>query len=485
MLRRYFRSMGGCIGFHNRGQRGSDASDDNVHVSHNRPLKHRKPKWKSNIRLTEAQLQAKREEFWDTAPAFEGRREIWDALKASVAALEAGDFQMAQVILDGANISLPNGTLMDCYDELGNRYQLPVYILSAPINLIKKDEEKLEGGACGEDDENSSACGAASVSHKKHCIETCNKRSSVKKEHLEPTGKEMTIRIRFATGEDQRLAVNSNDTVAAVKMALARSRPDINPTCIRFFFSGKQLNNKLTLTKAKIESNYTIQATVSEPSPSLASEKGAELSSKKSSKKSGKAVSSITHVNVAPANLRVTNTDCINTAVASTAAAVDVNINNLTNTSTDIHNVNNIEDTLVVNECDKTDVNLSKQSQQPKIFYSNLTSGTSQQQQQETCPVFTYNHDKQNTQLQQQRFRCNNNNIIHNVSPSDYSVQQHYSSNSNNNNTPQQQNVQQQQQQQSYYSQQQSFNYNLPTQHQQQHHLLLGQSTNFEQNSEN
>lgn len=78
-------------------------------VSHNRPLKHRKPKWKSNIRLTEAQLKAKREEFWDTAPAFEGRREIWDALKASVSALESGDYQMAQVILDGANISLPNG----------------------------------------------------------------------------------------------------------------------------------------------------------------------------------------------------------------------------------------------------------------------------------------------------------------------------------------------------------------------------------------
>jgi len=78
-------------------------------VGHNKPLKHRRPKWKSDVRLTEAQLQQKRDEFWDTAPAFDGRAEIWDALRASVQALDSGDHQLAQAILDGAGISLPNG----------------------------------------------------------------------------------------------------------------------------------------------------------------------------------------------------------------------------------------------------------------------------------------------------------------------------------------------------------------------------------------
>jgi len=78
-------------------------------VGHNKPLKHRRPKWKSDVRLTEAQLQQKRDEFWDTAPAFDGRSEIWDALRASVQALDSGDHQLAQAILDGAGISLPNG----------------------------------------------------------------------------------------------------------------------------------------------------------------------------------------------------------------------------------------------------------------------------------------------------------------------------------------------------------------------------------------
>lgn len=59
--------------------------------------------------LTEGQLRSKRDEFWDTAPAFDGRKEIWDALRAATIAAESLDFQLAQAILDGANISVPNG----------------------------------------------------------------------------------------------------------------------------------------------------------------------------------------------------------------------------------------------------------------------------------------------------------------------------------------------------------------------------------------
>lgn len=56
--------------------------------------------------LTEGQLRSKRDEFWETAPAFEGRKEIWDALRA---AAETDDHTWAQAIVDGANITLPTG----------------------------------------------------------------------------------------------------------------------------------------------------------------------------------------------------------------------------------------------------------------------------------------------------------------------------------------------------------------------------------------
>ena len=78
-----------------------------VTLGRNQPLKKERPPWTSEIPLTEGQLRSKRDEFWETAPAFEGRKEIWDALRA---AAETDDHTWAQAIVDGANITLPTGT---------------------------------------------------------------------------------------------------------------------------------------------------------------------------------------------------------------------------------------------------------------------------------------------------------------------------------------------------------------------------------------
>uniref|UniRef100_A0A1I8HCX4 UBD domain-containing protein n=1 Tax=Macrostomum lignano TaxID=282301 RepID=A0A1I8HCX4_9PLAT len=48
----------------------------------------------------------------------------------------SGDHELAQAIVSGAGVTLPHGLLTDCYDELGSRYQLPLYVLAAPVNLI-------------------------------------------------------------------------------------------------------------------------------------------------------------------------------------------------------------------------------------------------------------------------------------------------------------------------------------------------------------
>jgi len=73
------------------------------------PLKREEIKWRSEVPITMGQLHSKRDEFWETAPVFEGRREIWDALKAAAAAAEDSDFSLAQAIIDGANIYIPHG----------------------------------------------------------------------------------------------------------------------------------------------------------------------------------------------------------------------------------------------------------------------------------------------------------------------------------------------------------------------------------------
>lgn len=107
----------------------------------NKPLRQLSVRWCSQHPLTASQLQRKREEFWDTAPAFDGRVEIWNALKAAAQFLERDDREMAQAIIDGADIILPTGTLRDCYDRLGARYQLPLYVLIEPTNLIPEELE--------------------------------------------------------------------------------------------------------------------------------------------------------------------------------------------------------------------------------------------------------------------------------------------------------------------------------------------------------
>ncbi|KAL8623832.1 Ubiquitin domain-containing protein 1 [Nucella lapillus] len=225
--------MGGCIGGHRDQEPPSgESSDITVSIGRNQPLKAEKPKWKSEHPLTEGQLRSKRDEFWDTAPAFEGRKEIWDALKAAAYALETGDHALAQAIVDGASISLPHGTLMDCYDELGNRYQLPVYVLSSPINLIEANSEHEAGGDAD-----------ASVS----------------------PGVEVPLKLRLShLPKDLKVMVRTTDTVHKLKR-LMQEREGVEPECQRWFFSGKLLNDKLRVEDAHIPKGFVVQVIVSSP----------------------------------------------------------------------------------------------------------------------------------------------------------------------------------------------------------------------------
>uniref|UniRef100_A0A3P8QBF0 Ubiquitin-like domain-containing protein n=1 Tax=Astatotilapia calliptera TaxID=8154 RepID=A0A3P8QBF0_ASTCA len=197
-------------------------------IGRNEPLKKDRPKWKSDYPMTEGQLRSKRDEFWDTAPAFEGRKEIWDALKAAAVALECNDHELAQAIVDGASITLPHGTLTECYDELGNRYQLPVYCLAPPINLISERSD--------EDPSDSPEPPAASK-------------------------KEFQLKVRLSTGKDLRLSVSMVDTIGQLKKQL-QVQEDIDAVHQRWFFSGKLLTDKTRLQDTKIQKDFVIQVIV-------------------------------------------------------------------------------------------------------------------------------------------------------------------------------------------------------------------------------
>ncbi|KAK4778602.1 hypothetical protein SAY86_006130 [Trapa natans] len=99
---------------------------------------HKPPPWEHPVRITRPELQHMREEFWDTAPHYGGSKAIWDALRA---AAETEDLMHAQAIIEGAGIIVENNDLTVCYDEKGEMYELPNYVLREPSNLIEQDVE--------------------------------------------------------------------------------------------------------------------------------------------------------------------------------------------------------------------------------------------------------------------------------------------------------------------------------------------------------
>jgi len=230
--------MGGCVGSpggaRRASQSGSALSDSSLSpATKNKPLKAEKVRWKSDIPLTEGQLMSKRDEFWDTAPAFEGKTEIWVALKAAVDAASKDDLSLAQAILDGAGISLPGGSLAECYDELGTRYSIPVYCLSTPLNLLSDNDRDSPA-------EFSEPIGSPGSG-----------------------GEELKVKVRISlTGEDVRLVLNTRETIGMAKKKLQDQEGIAEPARQRWYFGGKLLGDKLRVSEAAIPQGFVIQCIV-------------------------------------------------------------------------------------------------------------------------------------------------------------------------------------------------------------------------------
>jgi len=237
--------MGGCVGTHSGGRRNSGSasglSDSSLApVTKNKPLKPDKMRWKSDIPLTDGQLMSKRDEFWDTAPAFEGKTEIWVALKAAVDATFKDDISLAQAILDGAGISLPGGSLAECYDEWGTRYSIPVYCLSNPLNLVQ-ESDRDSPAEYSEPVPGSASSGPGS----------------------ELVGEELKVKVRLSsTGDDVRLVLNTAETIGMAKRKLQDQEGCGEPRWQRWYFGGKLLVDRSRVGEANVPQGYVIQCII-------------------------------------------------------------------------------------------------------------------------------------------------------------------------------------------------------------------------------
>lgn len=293
--------MGACVSHqHQRRRRRRNSQTINGFAGRNKPLNRTvcQPKWKSDVLITETQLRRKREEYWDTAPAFEGRKEIWDALRGTCYALEQNDIDLAQSILDCANISLPHGTLFDCYDELGTRYQLPIYVLSAPINLIESEQSSVDSRADFEsavneivpvdrerDDGDNVNCSVSSSSSsssassssqsqrmnddRHHPILRRLKKHRQKHKNPPTTSSvplpaaasiEIPIKFRLSNGKEHRIYCKSNEKFRNIKKRLALlENGAIDSQIQRLFFGGQILRDRTTISETRLQRNFVVQ----------------------------------------------------------------------------------------------------------------------------------------------------------------------------------------------------------------------------------
>ena len=124
------------------------------------------------------------------------------------------------------------GTLLDSYDELGNRYQLPVYVMSPPTNLVSDPAEPTSDNGSEEAPPKS-------------------------------PGVEMQVKFRLSTGKDIRLPVRSTDTVLAVKKQI-QAEEGVEASRQKWCFQGKILSDKMRIEDAKIPKGYVVQVIVSQ-----------------------------------------------------------------------------------------------------------------------------------------------------------------------------------------------------------------------------
>ncbi|CAZ82136.1 unnamed protein product [Tuber melanosporum] len=223
-------------------------------VEHTLPLRDRfnlplhRHIWVSKVPLTAGQLRLRREEYFDTRVT--GRMEIWNAIRMAVDVLDE-DLETAQQILNAAGISIPTGDLRNgVFDELGNRYDLPEYCVSIPMNLLQTPDG-------GDDIEEKGA-------------ETDNEETDIRREekgkmpiHLQENIYSVTARLSDRGGPDIMVRFAKSDHVRVIARRILENAgipPD--QFKIRIAYLGKILKDTETLHENHWVDGHLVNALV-------------------------------------------------------------------------------------------------------------------------------------------------------------------------------------------------------------------------------
>lgn len=185
---------------------------------------------------TRESLEQRRERFWNTR--VEGREEMWQALKM---ACEMEDEDTARQIRESSGLthfSRNSASHVYCFDELGNRYEIPMYAIYEPENLMPP----------GADSEDVSLCEKNSP----HATESSE----------EQEGELLDFRVRFSDNtKDVKLRAEDTLTILELKEVIMEER-GFAIDAQRIFYSGRQLQNQWSLELVGLKAGSVLQAFV-------------------------------------------------------------------------------------------------------------------------------------------------------------------------------------------------------------------------------
>jgi hypothetical protein len=105
--------------------------------------------WKSSTPITRAEIMARREDFWSSREGAGGVPQIWAALRSAAEGVNSNNLDHANAVLEASSVTTPNSDMSVCYDELGNRYEVPLWCWSSPVNLSLSGSSASGGGGGG------------------------------------------------------------------------------------------------------------------------------------------------------------------------------------------------------------------------------------------------------------------------------------------------------------------------------------------------
>lgn len=176
------------------------------------------------------------------------------------------DIAEAQGILDAMNVTCPSGRVASgrgrnrekggLYDERGELYNIPVWILTDPQDLVADEKDRTDGAADDDDDEESAEAAEA-------------RREEKGKGRAEDPGEMVRLRARLSDrGTDVFVSVGTREKISVVIRAI---QEQAGRKRIRLMYLGKTLGERSTLEQSGWQQGHVINALVYEGDENLVS----------------------------------------------------------------------------------------------------------------------------------------------------------------------------------------------------------------------